>query len=339
MHPACQHNSQTSAQFVPQQPVTFCLRRLALQRTHLPSHFLEDVVHACQVYLRRLKAQLREPLLRLETGNPRRLFQNGAPVHRLRTENLTNSLLADDRVALSAKTGTHEDVLDIPQTTDFSVQQILRIGPSGKAAAVIVTSARAHGRAPKLAPPNLLQHHSWRRSIHKHRLPHSPRPRRRCRWLAPASPSTIFAVHSQHNAGLRLGNGLFGLLRPPLPVLAFVPVASQVQSPLAAAVARPVPLSSRLALRPKTPRRTPQGRPASAKPPPCPSACARASRRRSRPPSWFRATSCGLLASSTHVIASEMFDLPQPFGPTTAAIPLPERWTSVRSQNDLNPRI
>ena len=34
-----------------------------------------------------------------------------------------------------------------------------------------------------------------------------------------------------------------------------------------------------------------------------------------------------------------MFDLPHPFGPTTAAIPEPESWTSVRSQKDLKPRI
>src|SRR5579863_5156338 len=42
---------------------------------------------------------------------------------------------------------------------------------------------------------------------------------------------------------------------------------------------------------------------------------------------------------STHVMASEMFDLPQPLGPTMAAMPEPDSWTSVRSQNDLNPRI
>src|SRR5580698_4702703 len=42
---------------------------------------------------------------------------------------------------------------------------------------------------------------------------------------------------------------------------------------------------------------------------------------------------------STQVMASEIFDLPQPFGPTMAARPSPESCTSVRSQNDLNPRI
>jgi hypothetical protein len=38
-------------------------------------------------------------------------------------------------------------------------------------------------------------------------------------------------------------------------------------------------------------------------------------------------------------MASEILDLPQPFGPTTAAMPSPWNFNSVRSQNDLNPRI
>src|SRR5580704_7781074 len=42
---------------------------------------------------------------------------------------------------------------------------------------------------------------------------------------------------------------------------------------------------------------------------------------------------------STHEMASAMFDLPQPFGPIMAAMPSPWNFSSVRSQNDLNPRI
>src|SRR5215470_10207694 len=41
----------------------------------------------------------------------------------------------------------------------------------------------------------------------------------------------------------------------------------------------------------------------------------------------------------THEIASEMFDFPQPLGPMIAAMPSPWNLSSVRSQNDLNPRI
>ena len=42
---------------------------------------------------------------------------------------------------------------------------------------------------------------------------------------------------------------------------------------------------------------------------------------------------------STHEIASEILDLPQPLGPTMAAMPSPWNFSSVRSQKDLNPRI
>src|ERR1700757_275902 len=39
----------------------------------------------------------------------------------------------------------------------------------------------------------------------------------------------------------------------------------------------------------------------------------------------------------THEMASAMLDLPQPFGPMIAATPSPGNFSSVRSQNDLNP--
>src|SRR6185503_12211821 len=42
---------------------------------------------------------------------------------------------------------------------------------------------------------------------------------------------------------------------------------------------------------------------------------------------------------STHEMASEIFDLPHPLGPMMAATPSPWNLSSVRSQNDLNPRI
>src|SRR5205085_10570239 len=42
---------------------------------------------------------------------------------------------------------------------------------------------------------------------------------------------------------------------------------------------------------------------------------------------------------STHEMESEILDLPQPLGPTTAAMPSPGNFSSVRSQKDLNPRI
>src|SRR5271170_6759540 len=46
-----------------------------------------------------------------------------------------------------------------------------------------------------------------------------------------------------------------------------------------------------------------------------------------------------LCSPNTQLTPSRMLDLPQPFGPTTTAIPWPGRETSVRSQKDLKPRI
>ena len=43
-----------------------------------------------------------------------------------------------------------------------------------------------------------------------------------------------------------------------------------------------------------------------------------------------------LCSPSTQLIASEMFDLPQPFGPTMATVPSPNS-SRVRSAKDLNP--
>src|SRR5258707_13162113 len=42
---------------------------------------------------------------------------------------------------------------------------------------------------------------------------------------------------------------------------------------------------------------------------------------------------------STQEMESAILDFPHPLGPTTAAIPSPGNLSSVRSQNDLNPRI
>src|SRR5207248_9685118 len=42
---------------------------------------------------------------------------------------------------------------------------------------------------------------------------------------------------------------------------------------------------------------------------------------------------------STHEMESEILDFPHPLGPTTAAMPSPGNFSSVRSQKDLNPRI
>src|SRR5450631_4391007 len=46
-----------------------------------------------------------------------------------------------------------------------------------------------------------------------------------------------------------------------------------------------------------------------------------------------------LCSPSTQLTPSRMFDLPQPFGPTTTAMPVPGTVSSVRSQKLLKPRM
>src|SRR6202167_3197165 len=66
---------------------------------------------------------------------------------------------------------------------------------------------------------------------------------------------------------------------------------------------------------------------------------------RSRVPAKIRSCMCeprsvfALCSPSTQVTPSRMFDFPHPFGPTTAAIPVPGTLTSVRSQKLLKPRM
>src|SRR5271165_5301569 len=54
---------------------------------------------------------------------------------------------------------------------------------------------------------------------------------------------------------------------------------------------------------------------------------------------WTPRNSRADCSPNTHEMASEMFDLSQPLGPTMAVIPSPWKRRSVRSQNDLKPRI
>src|SRR5579862_2666500 len=54
---------------------------------------------------------------------------------------------------------------------------------------------------------------------------------------------------------------------------------------------------------------------------------------------WLPRSDLALCSPRTQLTPSRMFDLPQPFGPTTPAIPVPETVNSVRSQKLLKPRM
>src|SRR6185437_6076323 len=125
--PAGNHHAQLAAQVVAQSAVALGLGSLPLQRTHLPGNLFEDVVHARKILLCRLKAQLCKPLLCLEARNAGGLFNDGAAIERLGAQQLADALLPDDRVGFAAEAGAHENVLDVAQAADLSIQQILAL--------------------------------------------------------------------------------------------------------------------------------------------------------------------------------------------------------------------
>ncbi len=57
-HAAGEHHAQPAAQFVANRGKALRLGGLPLQAVHLPRHFFKDVVHARQVLLGALQAQL-----------------------------------------------------------------------------------------------------------------------------------------------------------------------------------------------------------------------------------------------------------------------------------------
>ncbi len=156
-HAACKHNPQPCAQLIAQGSIPLRLRRLPLERGHLPRYFLEDVVHARKILFGGFQSQLRKPLLRLEARNPGGFFDNAATIERLRAEKLADALLADNRVGLSPKARAHKDVLNIAQPAHLAIQQILRI-PGAKQPSRNRQLSRPHRSAVELPPANLENH-------------------------------------------------------------------------------------------------------------------------------------------------------------------------------------
>src|SRR5208337_5367302 len=100
---------------------------LTLQRVDLLADFFQDVGDASQVLPRRFQLGLRQPLARLELGNPRCLFQDQTPVRWPGTQNLPDSPLLDDGVRFRAQSCAHEQVLDVAQAADLAVYEILAL--------------------------------------------------------------------------------------------------------------------------------------------------------------------------------------------------------------------
>src|SRR6266404_9384515 len=124
---AGEHDSKFGAHLVAQPGIALGLAGLALERVHLPRDLFENVVHTIQISFGVFESRLGKTLLRLEFRNAGGLFDDGAAVRRSAAQNLTNASLLDERGRLGPKTGTHEEFLDIAQTAEFPIQQILAI--------------------------------------------------------------------------------------------------------------------------------------------------------------------------------------------------------------------
>ena len=121
---AGQHQAQFGPHLLAQLGVTLRLRRLALERIHLPRDFLENVIHAGQVQLGVFQTRFRQPLLGFEFGDAGSFFDDGPAVGGTAAQDLPDASLLDQRVGLRAQPGTHEQFLDIAQAAQLAVQQI-----------------------------------------------------------------------------------------------------------------------------------------------------------------------------------------------------------------------
>ena len=107
--------------------IAFGLRRLPLQRIHLPADFFQNVEHARKILPRALQLRLRQALLGLVFSDPRGFLDDGAPVRRLVRKNLPDASLLDDRVALRAQARAAEQILNVAQPRGVAVDQIFAL--------------------------------------------------------------------------------------------------------------------------------------------------------------------------------------------------------------------
>ncbi len=100
------------------------LRRLALQRIHLPPDLFQNVEHARQILFRAFQLGFRQPFLGFEFADPRGFFDDRAAVLRLVAEDLPDASLLDDGVAFRAQARADEEILDVAQTRGPAVDQV-----------------------------------------------------------------------------------------------------------------------------------------------------------------------------------------------------------------------
>ena len=95
---AGQHHPQLGPHLVAQLGIALRLRRLPLQRVHLPRDFVENVVNARQVLLGFLQPGFRQAFARFELGNAGGFFDNRPAIGGTAAQNLADAALLDQGI-------------------------------------------------------------------------------------------------------------------------------------------------------------------------------------------------------------------------------------------------
>ena len=126
-HTAGEDDAEAGAELVAEGTVTLGLGCLALEGGHLAGDFVEDIVDAGEVLFGGFEAEFGETLFGLEAGDSGGLFEDAASIEGLGAEELADALLTDDCVRFAAEAGAHEDVLNVAETADLAVEEVLGV--------------------------------------------------------------------------------------------------------------------------------------------------------------------------------------------------------------------
>ena len=114
-------------EFVAQKQEFLCFLRLDAQGLHLELQLVDLVVDAHQVFLRALQLALCLLLAVAEAGDAGGLLKNLPAVGALGGQYLVDAALADDGVALPAKAGVHEQLVDVLEAAGAAVDVVFTL--------------------------------------------------------------------------------------------------------------------------------------------------------------------------------------------------------------------
>ena len=110
--------------------IFLCDFRLTSQRFDLKFQLFNLIVDTDQILLGLLQFSLRIFLTVTEAGDSGCFFHHFTPVCRFIGDDLTDPALTDDRIAITAKTGIHQQRVDILQTYLFLIDVVFAVTAS-----------------------------------------------------------------------------------------------------------------------------------------------------------------------------------------------------------------